>query len=144
MRLKVNTKQRSIALGLISMLVVSMAPTVAQGQTLPAGMLPAIPRGSEVPGDWPSKAALLDAARSGSFNGIPQLRLNIPGADREMAPFYLSIKTILHQEYGVPAFPEWPGSCRSEFVNQVTALFQDVVQANLAVLSDRPATCCTR
>ncbi len=139
MRLKVNTTKCSIALGLLSTLAAWQAPAVGQGQALPAGMVPAVPRGNEGTGDWPSKAALLDAARAGSFNGIPHLRLNLlPGAEKEMAPFFLSVKTILHLEYGVPAFPEWPGQCRSEFVNQVTALFQDVVQANLSVLSDRP------
>lgn len=90
------------------------------------------------PGNWPTKAALLDAARQGAFNSIPTMRLSVPGAERDMAPFYMSIKAILHDEYGVPAFPEWPGSCRMEFVNQVTAIFQGLTAANLSVLSDRP------
>lgn len=65
---------------------------------------------------WPTQAAFLEATRQGEFTGIPNLRLSLGSYDEEMAPFTLSVKAILHAEYGVPALPDWQGGCGAEFV----------------------------
>lgn len=87
---------------------------------------------------WPTKAALLEAARQGEFNCIPNLRLNLGSYDEEMAPFTLSVKAILHSEYAVPALPDWKGGCGLEFVQGVTRVFQNIVQLHVATVTDTP------
>lgn len=87
---------------------------------------------------WPTQAAFLEATRQGEFTGIPNLRLNLGSYDEEMAPFTLSVKAILHTEYGVPALPDWQGGCGAEFVQGVTRVFQNIAQLQVATVSDKP------
>lgn len=108
----------------------------SQNIPLPEGILPPSQDSKEPAGPWPSRIELLEAAKNGTFNGLPNLHGGIHGADIES--FNLSIKSILQGEYGVPRFPDWPGTCRREFMATVFRLFRSVTEANLNVLGNQP------
>jgi hypothetical protein len=90
---------------------------------------------------WQTKAELLDAARSGEFRGLPDIRVN---AAAQTAPLTNSVIHVLRTEYGVPtlATGKTAGSmdCRSQASEEVRRLLTAVTALHVATLSDMPPT----
>lgn len=119
--------RRKMCRSLAAVVALTLAPTLAAWAAA-AG-----------PGNWPTKAALLAAARAGTFAGLPEVRVDV---ERETAPLTDSVLHILRQEYGVPTYETGidggPFNCRTSAALKVRGLLTIVTEANIDTLSDRP------
>lgn len=122
-----------------------VAPGIGTGSTN-AQSAPSAPSGAQAqtnqpPPPWPTKAALLDAARRGEFKGLPEIRVD---AEKETAPLTNSVIRILRFEYMVPPLTGngTMGSlnCRSAAQNEIRRLFTAITDLQIQGLSDKPPT----
>jgi len=92
-------------------------------------------------GAWPTKAALLAAARAGQFSGLPEVRFDV---ERETAPLTNSVLHILRQEYGVPTYATGSSAgstnCMTAAAGNVRRLLTLMTAANIDTLSPRLPT----
>lgn len=86
---------------------------------------------------WPTKAALLDAARRGVFKGLPEIRVD---AEKETAPLTNSVIRILRIEYLVPplAGNASLGTCRGAVSGEIRRLFTGITDLHTQGLSETP------
>lgn len=86
---------------------------------------------------WPTKAALLEAARNGTFKGLPEIRVD---ADLETAPLTNSVIRILRFEYMVPPLGgnDSIRTCRGSASGEIRRLLTGITNLHVGSLSERP------
>lgn len=84
--------------------------------------------------EWPTKAALLGAARAGEFSGLPEIRFDV---ERAVEPLTDSVLQILQKEYGTPPLPN-DRQCRRSAASEVHRLLNAVTGVAIATLSTKP------
>ena len=119
------------------------APGIGTGSTpsQPAVMVPSSPpvQANQPPPPWPTKAALLDAARRGEFKGLPEIRVDV---ETETAPLTNSVIRILRFEYMVPPLTGngSAGTCRGAASGEIRRLLKAITTLQIDGLSDKPPT----
>ena len=101
-----------------------------------------VPGGAQAPANqplppWPTKAALLDAARQGVFKGLPEIRVDV---EKETTPLTNSVIRILRVEYMVPPLPGngSMGTCRGAASSEIRRLLTGITNLHTQGLSEKP------
>ena len=131
------------AIGAAAKRLQEAVPGIGLGTATPQ-IAPPLPGGGQAqanqpPPPWPTKVALLDAARRGEFKGLPEIRGD---AEKETAPLTNSVIRILRFEYMVPPLTGngSAGTCRGAASGEIRRLLTAITNLQIDGLSDKPPT----
>ncbi len=85
---------------------------------------------------WPTKAALLTAARAGEFKDLADIRGNV---EEQSLPLTNSVFAMLRSEYGVPPLPS-TRECQRSAHSEVFRMLTLVARAHGDTLTQQPPT----